>query len=92
MNWCSGFWKTKPTRVESVRASLRPTSIPSIANGPARGRDDSGDRLDERGLARAVRADDGDELSSVHVEVDVVEHLGAAAAHRESADLDEWVD
>ena len=30
MNWCSGFWKTKPTRDDSVRASLRPTSRPPI--------------------------------------------------------------
>ena len=32
-------------------------------------------RVEERGLAAAARADDGDELALAHVEVDAAQHL-----------------
>ena len=63
--------------------SARPTSRSVDVHRAARRRDDAGDRLDEAGLAGAVRADDRRELAARHVEVDVVQHVGAAAAERE---------
>ena len=41
---------------------------------------DAGDALDERRLAGAVVADEGDDLTGVDVEVDVGQHLHGAEA------------
>ena len=56
---------------------------------PAGARDDARDRLQQRGLAGAVRADDGEEVAGCHVEVDAVHDdrpAAAAAAHGHVAD------
>ena len=65
MNWCSGFWKTKPIAGrQRAGASMRPAST-ADPHGAARRRHDPGDRLDQRRLACAVRTDDRDELPGV---------------------------
>ncbi len=46
----------------------------------ARRGDDPGDRLDETGLACAVRADDGNELAAADVEVDMMQDRAAPAS------------
>ena len=40
--------------------------------------DQAHDGLHHRGLARAVCADDGDDLAGVDIDVDVIEHLHLA--------------
>ena len=47
---------------------------------PASGCDQPGDQRDQRRLAAAGEADDGDELALLDVEVDVVQHLGPPVA------------
>ena len=49
-------------------------------HGAAVGTREPGDERDERGLARAGVADDGDKLAAVDAQVDVAEHGGAAEA------------
>ena len=53
-------------------------------DGAAIGRDDAGDRLQERGLAGAVGAEQGDDLALVDLEVDAEEHLHVAVGHVEA--------
>jgi hypothetical protein len=47
---------------------------------------DAGDRADERGLARPVRADDGDDLARGHLERDALERLRVAVVEVEVLD------
>jgi hypothetical protein len=44
--------------------------------------------LDGGGLARAVGAEEAEDLAAAHVEVDAAQHLTVAVAHGEGADLD----
>ena len=55
-------------------------------NRPARAALDAGDGADQRGLAGAVRADDGDDLALADLEAHVVEGLGVAVIEIEIAD------
>jgi hypothetical protein len=59
-------------------AKLAP--VPPHAAG--RGSDESVQRVEERGLSRAVRADDAEDLALSHPEGNVVQRLQAAEAHR----------
>jgi hypothetical protein len=47
----------------------------------------SHDRLERGGLARAVAAEQGDDFTAVHFEVDVEEHARAAVAGAQAPDL-----
>ena len=47
----------------------------------------AGEAAQQRGLAGAVRADDGDDLAGVHREVDAVQHLDAAVARAQALDV-----
>ena len=80
MNWCSGFWNTKPTRAERVRASLRPTSMPSMCTVPRGGGMTPAIAWMSVVLPAPFAPTTATNSPASHVEVDVVEHLGAAAA------------
>ena len=49
--------------------------------------DDAGDRLEQRGLAGAVRADDGDELTALHVERNAAQRAQAPIGDVKRPDL-----
>ena len=51
---------------------------------------DPGENLDQRGLAGAVVADQGDNLSAADAQRDVVEGLGALEGLAERGDLHKW--
>ena len=50
----------------------------------------AGDRLDERGLARAVVADESHHLAASDLEVDVGERLHGPEGLRDVAELEKW--
>src|SRR5690606_3425476 len=50
---------------------------------------DAGDRVEHRGLARAVRADQREDLPLPDGEVDPAERLHAAEAHRDGAEFEQ---
>jgi hypothetical protein len=58
------------------------------AAGPGLG---AGDRLEAGGLARAVGADQGDQLAGAHLERDALHGLDAAIGDLEVADLEDGV-
>ena len=63
-------------------------------DAPAVGRVHPGEQLDQRGLAGAVLADDGDDRAGGQVEADVVEHqpVGARVAERHVVEADAVVE
>ena len=58
-------------------------------NATAGGGVDPAQEVEERGLARPVRPDDGDELSPLNREGDVVDDDGAPDPEAEAADLED---
>src|SRR6185312_17486705 len=48
---------------------------------------EAGDRVEERGLARAVQADDGDELAFLDVDAHLLERLRLAVEHADVLDF-----
>ena len=66
---------TMPKRPRSSRSRTSRMSTPSIVIRPLVGIVEPRQQLDERRLAAAVRADDGDRLAGSHFEVDAVQHL-----------------
>ena len=65
-------------------APIRSSPV-SVAMGDRanRGPDEPGDRIDERGLASAVRADEADDLARFHTEVDVLERRHRTEPNRD---------
>ena len=61
----------------------------AIEHAPARRFEHTGDGLDERGLAGAVRADNGDDRALLDLERDAVERLGVAVKDVEVLDLED---
>ena len=57
---------------------------------PARRLDQAEDDAEQRGLARAVRADDPGEVALLERERDVAEHLAAAEAHADAFERQQW--
>ena len=57
---------------------------------PARRLDQAEDDPEQRGLARAVRADDPGEVALLERERDVAEHLAAAEAHADAVKRQQW--
>src|SRR5262249_38883880 len=49
-------------------------------------REQAGESLEERGLAGAIGAEEGDALAALHLEGDVVERRDAIVTHREVRD------
>ncbi len=82
MNWCSGFWNTNPMRAARSRGDAAPASTAVHGHLPARRGDDARECLDQCGLARTVRPDDGREAAGLEVEVDPVQDLGPASGAR----------
>ena len=72
---CSGRWPVTGATVEMHR--------------PGRRRHQPDNRLEQRGLPRAVRADEGDDLAHIHVKVDTPEHIGATVARVEPLDREQ---
>ena len=69
---------TKPTPLATSRLALRPVmSSPRSGDRAGAHLDQAEDRLEQRRLAGAVRADDADQLAVVHVEVAAVEDVDA---------------
>ena len=58
----------------------------------AAGLEQTGDGAQERGLARAVGADDADELAFGHVERDALQRAHGAVGDGKVADLEHWND
>src|SRR6185312_13424800 len=50
---------------------------------------EAGDRVEERGLARAVQADDGDELAFLDVDAHLLERLRLAVEHADVLDFEQ---
>ncbi len=50
---------------------------------------DAGDEVEQRRLARAVRADHAHDLALVHVQVELVDHAQAAERHRDALELED---
>src|ERR1051325_12182649 len=59
------------------RAVVGDDVVPRHGDAPRRRRDDAADDVDERGLARAVRAEQREDLAAADVEVDALERLEA---------------
>ena len=89
MNWCSGFWKTKPIRDESVRESLRPTSRSPTRTVPRGGGMTPAIAWMRVVLPAPLAPTTATNSPAATVEVDVVQDGGPAAAEREAAHLDE---
>ena len=75
-----------------------PMTLDGASPGPADQRDrallrrvDAGQRVEQRRLAGAVRADDGQDLAAVHLQRDVVEADDAAEAQRHVLDVEDDV-
>ena len=68
---------------------MDPDLLAAELEGPRVGRPDAGDGLDQRRLAGAVVADEGDDLAGVDVEVDVLERLHRPEALGDPAQLQE---
>ena len=64
-------------------------SLPSYTIEPSVGLVQAGDRAQQRGLARAVRADDRVHLAGEHPQRDVVQRPQLAVVHGEVADLEQ---
>ena len=65
----------------------RPVTLPPAnSTVPAMGGHEAGDGLEQRGLARAVGAEEGDELAFGHLEVDPEEDLDGPVADVQGAD------
>src|SRR5262249_55390051 len=62
---------------------------PAEADASGAGSCDPGDRPDQRGLARAVRADDRDDLAPRHVHAHVGQRLRVAVIEVQSLDAEE---
>ena len=78
---------SEPEPLASVRRQV--VDLVSVETDPARRADESGEAVDERGLAGAVRADQPDDLALVDVEIDLVDGLEAAERHRHRRRLEE---
>ena len=76
-SWSFGFWKTSPTRWWSSSGGELADGPPADHDLPRAGLQEADEEVDQRGLPRAVRAQDGDELPLLDVEVDPGERLGA---------------
>ena len=61
----------------------------AVGDRPRADGDEADDGLEQRRLAGAVRADDGDELALADGEVDVVQHLGVAVAGPDRRELEQ---
>ena len=73
-------WKTMP---RSGPGSRDRRAVEDDAAGV--GRQEAGDQRDQRGLAGARVADDGDELAFLHGQVDAAEHVGGAPRRRRTS-------
>ena len=77
--------------VDEVQPGLGSPSaaVPSVISAAGIGLVQSGQDLDQRRLARAVLADEGDDLPRADLERDVVERPQTREGHREVADVEE---
>ena len=81
-------WNERPSPARARAGARRP--VRSRAPAPVRAMrprstvEESRHRVEQRGLPRAVRADERDDLARVHLELHVVERGDAAVVHRES--------
>ena len=66
-------WGTYPTPARAMRLGLQPDTVgPVEGHGAGNQRDESEDRLQQRGLAHPIPAEDGDDLTGTHLDVDAV--------------------
>ena len=73
--WCSCV--TSATSRRSVSSGSSTSGTPPTSTLPYARRVDAGEQAAERRLARARRADDGDALARLEVEVDAVQDVAA---------------
>src|SRR5207244_2788638 len=64
-------------------------ALPTERDRPLRGPLQAGDRLERRGLAGPVAADEGDDLAFLHVQVDAFDGLDPAVVDAEALQLKE---
>ncbi len=84
------FWKVRamPERGDAVRRHVG--DVGAVEYELAAGRlVDAAHQVEDRGLAGAVGADDGEDLALVDVEGDAVDGLDAAEVDREAVDGEE---
>ncbi len=83
-------WKMKPMCSRRSRVSARVVERAQLGAGDrdrARGRlVEAREQVHQRGLARARRAHDGDELAGAHVEIDTAERVHGRARPRRTGD------
>ena len=70
---------------DDARRLLALDGAPSKRIAPRRGAHDAGDRPVEGRFADAVRAEHGDDLARLDVEIDAAQHLGGAIAGGKAA-------
>ena len=80
----SGSWKTLAMRRRTASAARGATAAPRKRTSPADGGFEQAEDAQERRLARAVRADEGEDLARRHRERGHVEHGAAAVRHADS--------
>ena len=92
VSWSNRFtsWKLRamPTPIRSW-TDWRVMSCPSNTRAPRSGREEPADQVHERGLARAVRADEGQHLALPDRQRDVVDRAGLPERLGDVADLQE---
>ena len=69
----NGSWRTMPRRRASDARWMLRMSCPSISTRPSGDVVEAGDERRDRALAGARRADEGDRLAGLHVQVDVAQ-------------------
>ena len=83
------IWKVRPTPASQSSCGLRPDmSRPSSRTSPGARPQEAVEQVEQRGLARAVRPDDAEDLVPAQLEADILHGLQPAEGTREVADLE----
>src|SRR4051794_2426209 len=75
--------------VDRLPRGGRGVGLPQPGHLPLEGRPRPGDDAGQRGLARAIFPEQGDDLAGVDVQVDLAEHLERAVALRDAAERED---
>ena len=81
-------WKVRPTPSRAIWCTFWPSSSTPAEAGRPGGLHQPGDGVDQRRLARAVRADEEPQVALEHRQVDAVDGVEAVEGDRQAADLE----